>query len=165
MHRRNWHYKGKSTCWLASGSKSGNKAPVFAIDIWDLKKQSDPRYERMRKKSGYNHSRILEIFCKQIKKAGVEQLITPIKTESHIIGEARLRPVGLLFIDGNHTFESCNRDYSVWSKHVVKGGFIAFHDSSLPGVEKVISEIAQPDEKWNDWQKTESLTVATRSLS
>ena len=36
------------------------------------------------------------------------------------------KPIGLLFIDGNHKW--AKQDFLDWERHVVKGGYILFHD-------------------------------------
>lgn len=38
------------------------------------------------------------------------------------------RPVDLLFIDGDHKYESVKRDYKTYRKLVRPGGYVAFHD-------------------------------------
>ena len=41
----------------------------------------------------------------------------------------RERRVGLLFIDGDHSYESVRTDFEAWIGTVTRGGVIAFHDS------------------------------------
>lgn len=36
------------------------------------------------------------------------------------------KPIGVLFIDGNHT--EARQDFLAWERHVVPGGYILFHD-------------------------------------
>ena len=38
------------------------------------------------------------------------------------------RPIDLLFIDGDHSYEGCKRDIQAWVKHVAIDGVVAFHD-------------------------------------
>ena len=52
--------------------------------------------------------------------------------------------VDLLFIDADHTYVSCKRDFVAWSPKVKRGGLIAFHDAQFTGVNQVISELT-PD--------------------
>jgi len=40
------------------------------------------------------------------------------------------RPVDFLFIDGDHRYESVNRDFELYSSLVRPGGIVAFHDVS-----------------------------------
>ena len=58
--------------------------------------------------------------------------------------------VKMLFIDGAHDYESVKEDFELWSKKMVKHGFVAFHDSQDDGVSKVINEIY--DEMKEEWQ-------------
>ena len=37
-------------------------------------------------------------------------------------------PLGLVFIDGGHSFETAFTDYSVWSRFIIPGGFLLIHD-------------------------------------
>lgn len=39
------------------------------------------------------------------------------------------KPINLMFIDGDHTYEAVKRDFIDWFPHVKKGGLILFHDS------------------------------------
>lgn len=36
------------------------------------------------------------------------------------------RPIKVLFIDGNHN--RAREDFEAWKKHIVKGGYVLFHD-------------------------------------
>jgi len=37
-------------------------------------------------------------------------------------------PLGMVFIDGGHAFDVALADYEGWSRHVVPGGLLVFHD-------------------------------------
>ncbi|MCX7635976.1 MAG: class I SAM-dependent methyltransferase, partial [Syntrophales bacterium] len=37
-------------------------------------------------------------------------------------------PLGMVFIDGSHTFASVYGDYVSWSPHLLPGGLLVFHD-------------------------------------
>lgn len=50
------------------------------------------------------------------------------KSEEVFIPKRNLQ-IGLLFIDGEHTYEACSRDFTKWSEYVPPGGFIVFHDA------------------------------------
>lgn len=51
--------------------------------------------------------------------------------------------IKVLFIDGEHRYEQIKREWEKFSGHVVKGGWIFFHDadSTSPEVEKFCKEI------------------------
>lgn len=50
-------------------------------------------------------------------------------------------PVRLVFIDGDHRYESVKNDIAAWSPCVIDGGIIAFHDLNWPGVARAIAEL------------------------
>lgn len=49
--------------------------------------------------------------------------------------------VDLVFIDADHTYKGCKKDYDAWSPLIRKGGLLIFHDCHLIGVNKVIDEM------------------------
>jgi len=52
------------------------------------------------------------------------------------------KPVGLIFIDGDHDYEAVRLDFDLWYPKLVKGGWMAFHDSdSWTGVIKLMDEV------------------------
>lgn len=79
--------------------------------------------------------------------------ITKISGDSVEIAKEWDKPIKVLFIDGNHT--RAREDYEAWKKHVVKGGYILFHDylpeidvitvkRDLEGIEKECKIIFKP---------------------
>lgn len=45
-----------------------------------------------------------------------------------------------IFIDGDHSFERCYEDITLWYDTVRKGGLFSGHDFSLPGVNRAINK-------------------------
>lgn len=43
-----------------------------------------------------------------------------------------IKPIDLLFIDGDHTYQGCKRDIEAWTPYVKPGGWIVFHDTACP---------------------------------
>lgn len=69
-----------------------------------------------------------------------DQKVRPVAADSHdpatVTKAERLfegRPVDILLIDGDHTYEGVRCDYELWSPLVRLGGLIAFHDIN-PGL-------------------------------
>ena len=50
-----------------------------------------------------------------------------------------------VFIDADHSYESCREDFDCWNGLVVKEGLIALHDCHLNSVNQVVEEI---QDKW-----------------
>lgn len=71
-----------------------------------------------------------------------------------VVGDSRTvdppgRPLELLFIDGDHSYEGAQADYARWSELVRPGGRLLFHDAVdtggygnvYPGVSRVVAEV------------------------
>lgn len=58
-------------------------------------------------------------------------------------------PVDLVFVDGDHSEDACALDWELWSRHVVEGGVVVFHDArasrrggvGLPGPTAVVDRL------------------------
>lgn len=50
-------------------------------------------------------------------------------------------PVDFLFIDADHSYEGCKKDWEAWSPKVKIGGIVAFHDGNIQGPYMVMEEI------------------------
>lgn len=49
-------------------------------------------------------------------------------------------PISLLFIDADHSYEACKRDFENFFPFVIGNGFVIFHDSEREPVKRVIEE-------------------------
>jgi predicted O-methyltransferase YrrM len=98
-------YQGRSTCFLAQGSKLGNKGKVIAIDC-----QFRPEFED------------------NIKSMGLENWVIPIQQFSNVYANEFKKPIKLLFIDGCHDLTAVFDDIINYSKYLVKDGVIVLHD-------------------------------------
>ena len=150
-------YQGMSTCALAAGSKDGRRSCIFAVDLW--RKGNDLRYNT---ESVYNG------FKNNIKSFGFERLVTQIEDFSENVVNSWVLPVGLLFIDGNHEYNSVKSDFENWSKFLVPNGLVAFHDYCNPkyplitGVQQFVDEEMRQNKKWEYKTLIESTVVFSR---
>ncbi|MBW8005269.1 MAG: class I SAM-dependent methyltransferase, partial [candidate division NC10 bacterium] len=112
-------WKGKSTIWLAKGSRSGNKVKIHAID---------PHTGSPEEAKSYGKVLTFEEFTANVKNAGVDDTVIPIiKTSSEAAQEFR-EPIELIFIDGDHQYDMVKLDFELWFPKVIDGGIMAFHD-------------------------------------
>ena len=110
-------FKGKSACYLGTGSRYGEGAPVYAVDLWEL--HSSPEYS--------SHD-VFAAWREQVSQMDLQDVITPIRCDSAVLGKLFSQRVGLLFIDGDHSYESVASDFHAWSPQLVSGGVLVFHD-------------------------------------
>jgi len=103
---------GKSTIALAFAQKEKNGCIINTIDIQE-------------------HPNIV----KNLTKAGINDYVKRIIGRSSIISIKWNELISLLWIDGDHRKNGIVRDIICWSKHVVIGGIMAFHD--YPGFDGV----------------------------
>lgn len=149
-------YMGKSTCYLATGSHG---AMVYAVDLWDL---GDDTAKRYRKPTTF------QAFKRQVSNMGLTQKIKVIKGNSVEIAKTWKEPIGLLFIDGNHEYDSVKADYEAWHDLVVPGGHIAFHDywnpdyPSVVGVGEFIDKVIKHSPLWDFEGMYHSLYIIRR---
>lgn len=130
-------FKGKSTCFLASGSKAGAGVKVHCFDLWDLATQRPGGWV-----TNCDDPQTLELFRFQLTAMRVKSMVVEHQGETAAGGrEWAGAPVGLLFIDGDHSEEGCQADLDAWLPHVAPGGWVAFHDYGkprFPGVTTVV---------------------------
>jgi len=127
-------YRGRSTIALAFGSREGNGNRVYAIDP---------------------HSKFLGIlggtfgpsdqanFYDNIVSAKVGEIVCSVSLPS--LAAARSwsdRNVSLLWVDGDHSYKAVREDFEAWKSFVIRGGIVAFHDNSVPGVQTLIQELS-----------------------
>jgi len=148
-------YTGKSTCCLAVGSREGQRAPVYAIDLWmtgtydEARRfhQYDPASGEEQHNSKFSRQPALDLFNERRALYDPAGLIRPITGLTTKIAQVFDRPVGLLFIDADHTYDAVKADFVAWAPKVAPGaaGVIAFHDyAGKPedhGVKKFVDEV------------------------
>jgi hypothetical protein len=137
-------YRGRSACHLAEGARwAAGAAPpalVFSVDLWQeapWEQYADPANR--------------QAFDDAIMAFALDECVVALQGQSAIIGPGWSGPpVGLLFLDGDHTFEAVAADYRAWQIHIASGGFLALHDAVDPdwGVRRAIEEIILPTGLW-----------------
>jgi predicted O-methyltransferase YrrM len=114
-------WKGKSTYCLAKGLNNGR---IYAIDPFNAVGEEGSReaYEQTR-----GEMDLFDQFLHTLNKYGIAGKVEPLKGYSNDFIN-KFPAIHLLFIDGDHSIEGCDFDFVHYSPHVVRGGFVAFHD-------------------------------------
>jgi predicted O-methyltransferase YrrM len=143
-------WQGKSTIWLASGAKAGRGARVVAID---------PHQGSALHASGENTELALRA---NLEEAGVSDQVDVVVGTSEDVAASWTRPISLLWIDGDHAYESVKRDFLLWEGHVLDGGVLALHDTLFwEGPGRVVAEYVQRLDRFGELRYAHTITYAT----
>jgi len=136
-------FQGKSTIAMALNAK----VPVYAID---------PHHDHTDEEGGQFGRHDVANFYINVMKANVEKKIYPIHLPSYEIAKCWKRPIGMIFIDGGHSYENVKRDVEDWLPHMIQGGVIALHDRTWPDIARLIQEL-NTDGRVTRWQTQDSI--------
>jgi MMP 1-O-methyltransferase len=141
-------WMGRSTAWLAAGCKTAARERVHAVDTFAG--STEHQELEVLKSAGTTYHQ----FAENLERVGLFDYVEPVIAPSR---EAERRwdgkPIRLLFIDGDHSYEGVRADFDAWSRHVIAGGVIAFDDviDKWPGVKRCFDEVIAQDESWENY--------------
>ena len=123
-------YCGKSSIYLGMACKK-NSTVLFSIDHHGGSEEQQPGEayfdpELLDKEMGKIDT--LKYFRKTIADFDLENIVIPLIGRSAVIGSVWKTPLSLIFIDGSHAYESVLSDYNIWTKNLITGGYLLFHD-------------------------------------
>lgn len=124
---------GKSTVYLGAACKLKGKT-LFTIDHHRGSEEQQPGQlyfdsDLFDSKTGLIDS--FPSFRGTIERAGLEEVVVPMVTKSHVAARNWTTPLALVFIDGGHSYNSVLADYQCWYPYLLSRGFLAFHDIFL----------------------------------
>lgn len=130
-------FQGRTALLMAWGARQGGKAHVWGIDAWELAANT---YDAPFKTAGSrNWARY------NVKALGYAKEITLIHGFSlDQAMEWSGPPIGLLFIDADHSYEGCRSDLIAWAPHLADGATIAVDDyghPDWPGVKEAVDAL------------------------
>jgi predicted O-methyltransferase YrrM len=107
-------YKGRSTVFLANGMKDSNT--LVAIDP----------HEYVFKATG---TTAWDAFNRTIDDWSLRPVVRVVRDYSHKVRSSWIEPVAMVWIDGDHAYESARRDIDDWAPLDKPGGYVAVHDT------------------------------------
>jgi predicted O-methyltransferase YrrM len=123
-------YCGKSTVYLGTAAKKTGSI-VFAVDH-HRGSEEHQLGEEYHDPDLYDSSAGLmdsfREFRKAIHSADLESHVVPVVATSAIAARCWATPLGMVFIDGGHSWEAALNDYRSWAAHIRPGGILAIHD-------------------------------------
>lgn len=121
---------GASACYIATALSYRPGATLVCVDTWQNETMPDGQQDTI---SDF-----------QSNTRNLSHIIRTVRKRSEVLtGEDIPSPLGLAFIDGDHSYEMCRNDFEKVEPWVVPGGVVAFHDAvsgRFPGVGRVVGE-------------------------
>jgi len=121
---------GRSTVYLGSACRKNNST-LFTIDHHrgsEEQQPGQPYFDPELFDSREGNINSLPLLRETLKKAGLEDNVVPMVTRSGVAARNWATPLGLVFIDGGHSYDTALADYRNWSPHLLPGGLLVFHD-------------------------------------
>lgn len=124
-------FKGLSTCYLSFGLALTGRGKLTAIDHF----QGSPEHQLGQFEQVteiVTTGSTFETFHNNLLQRKLWPKVIPKVMSTDIAGAAWQDPIGLLFLDAEHSFVATQHDFNLFAPHVVKGGLVAFHDVENP---------------------------------
>jgi predicted O-methyltransferase YrrM len=128
---------GKSTIYLGVACKIKGRT-LFTIDHHRGSEEQQPGQLYFDSDLFDNTTGLIDsfpYFRAVIQKAELDEVVVPMVTKSSVAARDWATPLGLVFIDGGHSYETVVIDYECWHPHLLPGGFLIFHDIFLDPAE------------------------------
>ena len=120
--------RGKSACYIGMALKHNGSGRLYAIDPHTSTNWNDDRSV-----DTYN------IMRGNLQELNLTDVVTVLREYSSAALGKLPKPIDVLFIDGDHSYEGVKSDWDNYTPHMSPFGVIVFHDT--------IWEL-RPDSKW-----------------
>ena len=162
---------GLSSMIIAKALSDKPDATIYCIDAWEGDGSSvfDKTRDVVRNKAKEGIS-FFDMFSNNMKKAGVDYQLIPIKSYTTDLAKIWTEKADLLFVDADHSYTGVRNDVRDWKKFVKVGGQILLHDVALkcagssedsaPG--RVVNELLGANSKFSSGTLVDSLYLAER---
>ncbi len=144
-------WQGKSTIWLAAGARTGRGAHVVSID---------PHIGTELRVEGETTEPALRA---NLARSGLDDFVEIIVSTSAEAAASWSRPVSLLWIDGDHSYEGVLHDVDLWEPHLLPEATIALHDTFvMDGPEQVVRRRLIAPKGYTAFVHAQTTTAARR---
>ncbi len=123
-------YCGKSTVYLGTAAKlTGNT--VFAVDHHRGSEEHQLGEDYFDAELFDQQTQLVDTFVEfrnTLSRADLNDVVVPIVASTLSASKHWGTPLGMLFIDGGHSYQAALNDYQCWTPFIKKGGLLAIHD-------------------------------------
>jgi predicted O-methyltransferase YrrM len=145
-------YRGRSTAALAWGARQGHDAPVYAIE---------PHEEFAGVFGGYFGPKDRRAFYRNMLSSGAWENVRLVNLSSEVVTPGWDKPVGMLWIDGDHRYEGVKRDFTCWEPHLLPGAPVLFDDTDRGGPQQLVDELLE--QGWEQYRKAGKVRALRRT--
>ena len=111
--------QGWSTCHIGLALRENFQGQLYAVD---------PHLPTAWNDIGAVDS--LPILTRNLRRFGLEKCVSIIRATSEEAARDWDRPIDLLLIDGDHSYEGVKKDWTLFSPHLSSFGVAVFHDTT-----------------------------------
>jgi predicted O-methyltransferase YrrM len=120
--------RGRSACYIGMALKENGIGKLFAIDPHEPTTWNDDAAVDT-----------FDVIRTNLATIGVTEQVEMLRSYSGDVAKAWNRPIDLIFIDGDHSYEGVKRDWDLFTPHVKEFGLVIFHDTIWD---------VRPDPRW-----------------
>jgi len=123
-------YCGKSVAYIGTGCREAGGI-LYSLDHHRGSEEQQPGQEYFDPELFDEREGVIDtfrIFRRTLALLGLEGTVIPLVATSDAVARTWRTPLGMVFIDGGHSFAAAYGDYRNWASHIVPGGFLAIHD-------------------------------------
>jgi len=113
-------FKGKSTVGLAGVARRLRLAPVVTVDPHSAPARTDPEL--------HGEASSWDAFLATLRTADLAGHVEAHRAYSRDLARDWERPIRLLWIDGDHTYDGTVEDFRLFSPYLAPGAILAMHD-------------------------------------
>lgn len=112
--------RGWSACHIGLALRENVRGKLYAIDPHSSTEWNDS--------GGPDAS--LNVFRRHVSAMGLDPYVEVVRADSRTAAQSWSRPIDLLFIDGDHSYEGVKADWDLFSPFLTPSAVTIFHDTT-----------------------------------
>jgi hypothetical protein len=129
-------YRGRSTVALARGAAAGHGPRIYAVE---------PHEPFVGARGGEFGPEDRAAFFRNMVRTGAYKHVRLLNTKSEVVAPGWNEPIGLLWLDGDHSYEGVRRDFDAWAPHLLPDCGVVLDDVDDPelGPHRLVQELTR----------------------